>query len=80
MVMDTNTLNDATKLRRGVGARIAELRAARGWTQEQLAEKIEVSARYLQAIEGGRENLTLDSLAKVGNALGCSVAALFADG
>ena len=72
-------LNDPTKLRRRVGARIAELRVARGWTQEMLAEQIEVSPRYLQAMEGGQENLTLESLAKIGNVLRVRVAELFAE-
>lgn len=62
-------LNSPTKLRRQVGRRIGALREARGWTQEELAEKVGVSARYLQSIEAGTENLTLDSLAKIGNAL-----------
>lgn len=72
-------LNDPAKLRQRVGARIAELRVARGWTQELLAERIEVSTRYLQAVEGGQENLTLESLAKIGNVLRVRVGDLFAD-
>jgi len=72
-------LNDPEKLRRRVGARIAEFRQSRGWTQEQLAEKIDVSTRYLQAMEGGRENLTLESLAKVGNVLRTRVSELFGE-
>lgn len=37
-----------------------------------------VSTRYLQSVEGGRENLTLDSLAKIGSTLDVSVYELFA--
>jgi transcriptional regulator with XRE-family HTH domain len=65
-------------LRRRVGRRIAERRAALGWTQEQLAEKIGISTRYLQAIESGAENLTLDSLGKFARALRGVVADPFA--
>jgi transcriptional regulator with XRE-family HTH domain len=36
-----------------LGSRISELRQARGLTQEQLAEKCEVSARTIQRIESG---------------------------
>lgn len=70
-------LNNPTKLRRNVGARVAALRIGRGWTQEALAEQIDVSPRYLQAVEGGQENLTLDSLVKIANVLRVRVPALF---
>ncbi|MGO9289969.1 MAG: helix-turn-helix domain-containing protein [Polyangia bacterium] len=39
---DGVALNHPTELRRRVGARIAELRGSRGWTQEQFAERLEV--------------------------------------
>jgi len=52
-----------------VGRRLAELRAARGLTQEMLAERAQVSARYIQSIEAGKENLTLETLAKLANLL-----------
>ncbi len=50
---------------------------ARGWTQEHLAERLRVSTRYLQSVEAGAENLTIDSLAKIGNVLGVKAAHLF---
>ncbi len=62
---------------RDVGRRIAELRAAQGWTQEKMAETLDVNLPYLQRIEGGRENLTVRSLTRVAHALGVRVAALF---
>jgi uncharacterized Tic20 family protein/DNA-binding XRE family transcriptional regulator len=36
-----------------LGLKVTELRQAKGFTQEQLAEKCEVSARTIQRIEGG---------------------------
>lgn len=62
---------------RGIGRRIAELRAAQGWTQEKMAEALDVNLPYLQRIEGGRENLTVRSLARLAHVLGVKVAALF---
>lgn len=62
---------------RDVGRRIAELRAAQGWTQEQMAEALDVNLPYLQRIEGGRENLTVRSLARLAHVLGVRVGALF---
>jgi len=62
-----------------VGARVSALRLARGLTQETLAERLDVAVRYVQRVEGGDENLGLDSLTKLANALGVRVAELFAD-
>jgi transcriptional regulator with XRE-family HTH domain len=61
-----------------LGLRIVELRQRRGLTQEQLAEAIGCSTRYLQLAESGRANLTLTSLGELSIALRCSVADLFA--
>jgi transcriptional regulator with XRE-family HTH domain len=47
---------------REVGRRIAELRIAKGLTQEQLAERLDVATRWVQGVEGGAENLTLGTL------------------
>jgi transcriptional regulator with XRE-family HTH domain len=63
-----------------VGARIAELRVSRGWTQEQFAERLGVATRYVQSVEGGDENLTIETMAKLANNLRVRVATLFADG
>lgn len=63
---------------RDLGRRIAELRAARGLTQEQLAERLDVTFQYLQRIEAGRENLTVRSLVRLATALEVLVADLFA--
>lgn len=61
--------NYPSRLKRQVGRQIATLRLARKWTQEQLAERFGVSWRYLQSVEAGDENLTIESLAKIANAL-----------
>jgi transcriptional regulator with XRE-family HTH domain len=59
-----------------IGRRLAELRTARELTQEQLAERAEVSARYIQRVEAGTENLTVRTLIKMSNALRVSLAEL----
>lgn len=64
-------------LLRDVGRRVAELRAARGWTQEVFAERAEVSVGYVRQVETGRENLTLTSLAKICALLDVDAAELF---
>lgn len=61
-----------------VGRRVAELRVARGMTQEELAERVlECSTKYLQRLEAGRENLTIESLVALANRLRVKVQALF---
>jgi transcriptional regulator with XRE-family HTH domain len=62
---------------RHVGRRVAELRAALGWTQEELAERAEVSVGYVRQVEGGRENLTIVSLVKLATLLGADPGDLF---
>ena len=58
------------RAQRAVGRRLAEERRRLGLTQEALAEKLGVSAKYLQRIEAGRQNLTLGSLVTLARALG----------
>jgi transcriptional regulator with XRE-family HTH domain len=59
-----------------VGRRIAELRAGRGWTQDALAERLQVSVDYVQRVERG-SNLTIRSLVKIANTLVVQVIDLF---
>lgn len=68
---------DPEQLLRDVGRRIAELRRERGWTQEQLAERLGISRRYLARLERGGQNVTVHRLAWLAEHLGCRVADLF---
>ena len=46
--------------RKRLGRRVQSLRKIRGYTQEQLAERININPKYLSSIERGAENPTLD--------------------
>lgn len=60
------------------GRRVAQLRRQRGWTQEQLAERLHVgNPDYVSRIERGLQNLTLTSTHKLASALGVSLVVLF---
>jgi transcriptional regulator with XRE-family HTH domain len=59
-----------------VGRRVAEVRVSQKLTQEELAERGGISARYIQRIERGRENLTLLTVASLAKALGVEVVSL----
>lgn len=60
--------------------RIKDLRLARGWTQEALAERVGLSVPYLSQIERGanRKQPGARLLGLFAEALGCSVGELFA--
>ena len=59
-----------------VGHRVAELRRARGWSQEQLAERLRVDARTLQRIEAGR-HITFIMLVQLATAFRVPIGELF---
>jgi transcriptional regulator with XRE-family HTH domain len=60
-----------------IGMRIAELRAAKAWTQEELSERLDCSLKYAQRLEAGKANLTLGSIVKLGKILGVTPGAFF---
>ncbi|MEI8255337.1 MAG: helix-turn-helix transcriptional regulator [Deltaproteobacteria bacterium] len=62
---------------RAIGRRVAEIRAAGGWTQEQLAERLHIATRNFQALERGERNATVGSLLGVAVALRVDVRELF---
>jgi len=64
---------------RKLGARIRQLRVARGWTQERLAEHAGVHYKYLGDVERGVRNPALFNIARIARALGVPVAVLFMD-
>jgi transcriptional regulator with XRE-family HTH domain len=61
-----------------VGRRIGEVRAAAGITQEALATALGIATKNLQRLEGGRQNLTLVSIARVARELGVDARDLLA--
>jgi transcriptional regulator with XRE-family HTH domain len=68
---------DLERLLLDVGRRVAEIRAGQELTQEELAERAGLSARYVQRVEAGEENLTVRSLAMLGTILRAPVIAFF---
>jgi transcriptional regulator with XRE-family HTH domain len=55
------------------------LRAARGWSQERLAEEAGIHRTYLGGIETARRNPSLRNLIRLARALGVPIADLFED-
>jgi len=54
------------------GRNVNKLRCESGLTQEKLAEKADISRRYLQTIEAGRMNPTIGVASRLRKALGCT--------
>ena len=65
-----------TGLRSSLGANLARLRATRGWSLRELAARSGVSKALLSRIERGDGNPAVETLFRIGSALGCSVSEL----
>jgi transcriptional regulator with XRE-family HTH domain len=63
--------------RQQLGQRLKHLRRVRGYTQEQLAERIDINPKYLSSIERGAENPTLDLLGRLAQGLQVELYELF---
>jgi methanogenic corrinoid protein MtbC1/DNA-binding XRE family transcriptional regulator len=52
-----------------LGRRVRELRSQKAWTQEQLAEASHVTRVCIVAVEGGKQNVSMDIVVRIANAL-----------
>jgi transcriptional regulator with XRE-family HTH domain len=68
-----------TQILRLLAQRIKSLRRAKGWTQEEFAERAAMQRSYLADLELGRRNPSVRTLVKVANAFGVPVRALLDD-
>lgn len=66
------------ELLRQIGQRIAQVRRARGFTQEALAEVVGIQPHGLSRIEGGHRGPAIETLATIAKALGMGVGELLA--
>ncbi|MDQ2949734.1 MAG: helix-turn-helix domain-containing protein [Acidobacteriota bacterium] len=64
-------MKTASKPLKVFGRNLARLRSSHGITQEALAERAEIHARYLQKLEGGAGHPSLVVLGRLKRALGC---------
>ena len=53
-----------------IGANLQQIRKSNGYTQEKLAEKIEVSVRYISDIEQDRAKPSYEVLIRICNLFG----------
>src|SRR3954470_11748039 len=59
-----------------IGKLIRDARKHRGWTQQQLAEVLATSQSAVNRIERGHQNLSLEMLARIGEALDSEIVSL----
>jgi transcriptional regulator with XRE-family HTH domain len=64
---------------KNLGPKIRYYREQRGYTQEQLAEKLGITKGYISRVENNKERPNLEFLANVADALGVHVKDLFDD-
>ena len=62
-----------------IGRRIAELRDARGWSQEELAERLHVSRQTVSNWERGKTLVDVQSLAALAAEAGCPLSELLGE-
>lgn len=78
--MQVNNISEEEMIDRyqGIGYNISEYRRQRGYTQAELAEKIDISSNYLSQIERGRrKKYSIHVLVMISEALDVPLRALF---
>ncbi len=64
---------DKSQLLKLFGKNVKIERIKQDLTQEQLAEKMDVSQNYIACIESGRQNMSLGKILELANVLGVDV-------
>ena len=66
-----------TKILNKLGNKLKYIRKEKGFTQEQLAEKVNIHPTYVGKIEGGKNNISVMLLYKISRALGVNLSEIF---
>lgn len=73
-------MKSASKSRLILASQVRKHRKAQNKTQEDMANATGLSSNYLSALENGRENISVDNVDKIAQALSVPTAALFIEG
>ncbi len=60
-----------------IGKRIKELRALKGFSQEELAARAEIDRTYVNSVENGKRNISIVNIEKITKALKTDLATFF---
>ena len=66
---NSDILSNRKDLLSAIGARVRKRRLSQGWTQSQLAERAQISPRFLAQLEAGDGNISVLRLAQVAEEL-----------
>jgi transcriptional regulator with XRE-family HTH domain len=72
-----NVAKRADNVPKALGRKIRQLRQAKGWSQEHLADEAQMHRTYMWGIEQGVRNPSVRHLTRIAEALGVSLASLF---
>lgn len=67
------------KFLRELGERLRKARDARGWTQDELAQKCELHRTFIGSVERGERNVSILNLRAIARALKVSLPELFVE-
>lgn len=70
-----------TPIRKKFADNLKKIRESKGYTQEQLAEKLDISTRYIQLLESNKRcpNVKIDTLASLAKALAVKPSAFLSE-
>jgi len=63
---------NGTVLKTSIGKRISERRIELGLSREQLADKLDITPRFLFDVEVGKKGMSFETFCKLRNVLGVS--------
>jgi transcriptional regulator with XRE-family HTH domain len=63
-------------IRRRLGLNVQRLRRARGWSQEEFAERAGLHRTYISGVERGVRNPTITIVGRLAEALGATIGEL----
>lgn len=73
---DDNHLMAKQDVKAAFGTKIRSLRTERGWSQERLAERVDLDRSYVGGVERGERNISLENIAKFAEVFETSLAEL----
>lgn len=66
-------MTDHAQMRQAVGARLKELRKARGFTQDEVARRTGIDQRHISKLESGTYDPRLSTIVRIAEALGARI-------
>ena len=64
-------------IKQKIGKRIKELRALKGFSQEELAARADIDRTYVNSVENGKRNISIVNIEKIAKALNTDFAVFF---